>query len=311
MMPTGILESVIARVDEQQWPTHCLYVVATPIGNLGDLGLRAWQALLRVDLIAAEDTRTTRPLLQAWGIGTPVRALHRHNEAEAAAALIESLHQGQRIALISDAGAPAISDPGGRVVHEVRQAGLQVLAIPGPSAVTTALMASGVTSDAQPAYVFAGFSPHKKGARQKWFEHWAQQKVPVVFYESPHRLIPSLEDLMLVCGPDRQLTLCRELTKRFEQVHTASLAEMCAWVQADKDRQRGEFVLLIHPQSQLLELGVDAQTERWLAALLTQLSVRDAVRLAVQVTGLSRQLVYDCALRLRDASGTENEPVDE
>lgn len=306
-MSIEILKSVVARIDEQQWPTHCLYVVATPIGNLGDLGLRAWQALLRVDLIAVEDTRTTRPLLQAWGISTPVRVLHRHNEAEATAALIEVLQQGQRVALISDAGAPVISDPGGRVVHEVRQAGLQVLAIPGPSAVTTALMASGVTSDAQPAYSFAGFSPHKKGARQKWFEQWAQQKVPVVFYESPHRLIQSLEDLESVCGHDRKLTLCRELTKRFEQVHTASLAQMRAWVQADKDRQRGEFTLIMHPLPQQQGVGVDAQTQRWLAALLTQLSVRDAVRLAVQVTGLNRQLLYDCALQLRDTDETTHQ----
>lgn len=305
-MPIGVLESVVERLNQQQWPTHCLYVVATPIGNLGDLGLRAWQALVRADVIAAEDTRTARPLLEAWGVRTPVRALHRHNEAQAAAALIEQLQQGQRVALISDAGAPAISDPGGRVVHEVRQAGLQVQPIPGPSAVTTALMASGVTSDAQPAYVFAGFSPHKKGARQKWFEQWASQKLPVVFYESPHRLKQSLEDLLLICGPDRELTLCRELTKRFEQVHTTTLGEMRDWVQADADRMRGEFVLIIHPAAQSEDTGVDAQTERWLTVLLTQMSVRDAVRMAMQVTGLSRQLLYDCALRLRDANTSDH-----
>lgn len=306
MVPTGILNSIIERIDGQQWPTHCLYVVATPIGNLGDLGLRAWQALLRADLIAAEDTRTTQPLLQAWGVQTPMRSLHRHNEAAVAADLIEYLQQGQRVALISDAGAPAISDPGGRVVYEVRQAGLQVVPIPGPSAVTTALMGSGVTSDAQPAYVFAGFSPHKKGARQQWFKQWVQQTVPVVFYESPHRLQQSLKDLQSVCGPEREITLCRELTKRFEQVHTAPLAEMSVWLQTDKDRQRGEFVLIIHPLAQQQETGVDAQTERWLAVLLTQMSVRDAVRMAMQATGMGRQILYDCALRLRDAQGPEH-----
>src|SRR5690625_3839572 len=159
-----ILAALMQRMDEQQWPTHTLYVVATPIGNLADLSLRAWQALVRADTIAAEDTRTAQPLLQAWGVGTPVWTLHRHNEAQASAALIERLQQGQRVALISDAGAPAISDPGGRVVREVRQAGLQVLRIPGPSAVTTALMASGVTWGAHPAYVFPGVSPKKTSA---------------------------------------------------------------------------------------------------------------------------------------------------
>lgn len=306
-MLTGVLESIIERINEQHWPTHCLYVVATPIGNLADLGLRAWQALLRADLIAAEDTRTAQPLLQAWGISTPMRSLHRHNEAAEAHEIIERLQQGQRIALISDAGAPAISDPGGRVVQRVRQAGLRVLPVPGPSAVVTALMGSGVTSDAQPEYIFAAFSPHKKGARQQWFERWKQCSLPVVFYESPHRLLSSLKDLYTVCGAQRVITVCRELTKRFEQVHTATVTEMLTWLKADTDRQRGEFVLIIHPLAVSVDSELDAQTERWLAALLTQLSVRDAVRLAMQATGLSRQKLYECALRLREAQHASSE----
>jgi len=294
-----VVEQILQRVDEQHWPTHCLYVVATPIGNLADLSLRAWQALLRADLIAAEDTRSAQPLLQAWGVGTTVRALHRHNEAQATAQLIEGLQQGQRIALISDAGAPAISDPGGRVVHEVRQAGLRVLPIPGASAVTTALMASGATSDEQPAFVFAGFSPHRKKQRQKWFAQWVDSTLPIVFYESPHRLLESAQDLAQVFGPQRRLTLCRELTKRFEQVHECAVGELEPWLTADADRQRGEFVLIVHGQPKVRADQLDAHTKQWLDALLGQLSVRDAVRVATQASGHSRQALYDYALDWR------------
>src|SRR5690606_15137563 len=155
------------RVDAQHWPAACLYVVATPIGNLGDLSLRAWQALARCDVIAAEDTRASRALMDAWGVVTPLMAAHRHNEAAAAQSIVARLAAGERVALVSDAGAPAVSDPGARIVRAVREAGYPVIPIPGASAVIAALMASGVTSDENPAFVFAGFMPAKAGARQK------------------------------------------------------------------------------------------------------------------------------------------------
>lgn len=180
----GVWQSMMDKVQGQVWPQSCLYVVATPIGNMGDLSLRGWQALELCDIIAAEDTRATRPFLQAWGIQTPLMAAHRHNEAQAAQAIIERLEQGQRVALVSDAGAPAVSDPGARVVRSVREAGFQVIPLPGASAVITALMGSGATSDENPAFAFAGFMPPKTVARRKWLQHWSSLGMPVLMFES-------------------------------------------------------------------------------------------------------------------------------
>src|SRR5699024_6972644 len=160
------------QLTQQDWPASCLFMVATPIGNLADLSLRAWQVLRDCDVIVAEDTRVTRHLLQGWGLDTPLWPVHRHNEAVMAQRVIERLHAGERVALVSDAGAPAVSDPGARMVRAVRGAGLRVVPIPGPSAVIAALMATGVSTDHNPAFVFAGFAPSKGGARRKWLEYW-------------------------------------------------------------------------------------------------------------------------------------------
>src|SRR5699024_794435 len=162
--------------------------VATPIGNLTDLSLRGWYALAQADVIAAEDTRSTRPLLQAWGVQTPLMAAHRHNEAMAAEQIVQRLAQGDRVAWVADAGAPAVSDPGARIVRAVREAGYQVVPIPGASAVITALMGTGATSDENPAFAFAGFVPTKQQARRKWFAQWQSFAGPVLMFESPHRL---------------------------------------------------------------------------------------------------------------------------
>lgn len=294
-----VVDEIWQQLNQQDWPEQGLYVVATPIGNRADLSLRAWQTLQRADVIAAEDTRTTRPLLQAWGVRTPLIAVHRHNEAQAGSAMLERLARGERVALISDAGAPAISDPGGRLVQAVRHAGYRVIPIPGPSAVTTALMASGVTSDEQPAFIFAGFSPAKKTARQKWLQHWGAQSLPVLFFESPHRLIDCGRDLLQVLGPGRRLTLCRELTKRFEQVHECSLDELEDWLTADVHHQRGEFVLILHGPESTRTHELDEVTRGWMHALAEQLSVRDVVRIAMQATGLPRQSLYQYALSLK------------
>ena len=303
---TGFVDSqaswnrLAERVGRQIWPPATLYVVATPIGNLGDLGLRAWQALARCDVIAAEDTRTSRALLDAWGVATPLIAAHRHNEAGAAETILQRLRQGERVALISDAGAPGVSDPGARIVRAVRAAGFGVQAIPGPSAVIAALMACGATSDENPAFVFAGFMPARSGPRQKWLRQWCAVPAPVVMFESPHRLRAALKDLEQACGPDRTLTIARELTKRYEEVATLAVGEALDWLSGDAHRGQGEFVLVVHQAPVPLGADADAADEsvdRLLDALLEAVSVRDAARIAAKATGLPRDTLYQLALR--------------
>ncbi|PND31255.1 16S rRNA (cytidine(1402)-2'-O)-methyltransferase [Achromobacter pulmonis] len=294
---------VAERVTEQHWPAATLYVVATPIGNLGDLGLRAWHALQRADVSAAEDTRASRTLLDAWGVATPLMAAHRHNEAAAAQAICERLQQGQRVALVSDAGAPAVSDPGARIVRAVREAGFKVVPVPGPSAVIAALMGSGVTTDENPAYAFAGFAPSKAAARQRWLRTWCALPAPVVMFESPHRLAATLADLLEVCGPQRRLTVARELTKRFEEIATFALEAGAAWLAADAHREQGEFVLIVHAdETQPEQDEADPRTDVLLDALLESLSLRDAARVAAKVSGLPRDVLYNRALARKKSS---------
>jgi len=287
-----------SQVAEQSWPAGCLYVVATPIGNLGDLSLRAWEALRRCDAIAAEDTRTTRALLDAWGIATPLLAAHRHNEREAARALIRRLAEGERIALVSDAGAPAVSDPGARVVREVQSAGYRVIPLPGPSAVIAALMASGATQDEEPGFAFAGFMPSKAQARRKWLDQWLAWPVPVVMFETPHRLRAALRDLAEAAGPDRSVTVARELSKRFEEIRTLPAGRMLAWLDEDPHREQGEFVLIVHAEVREAASDEDLSPEqrRLMEALLEDLSVRDAARIGARATGLARDRLYAWAL---------------
>lgn len=296
-----------AQASAQQWPQAALYVVATPIGNLADLSLRALHALQLADVIAAEDTRTTRPLLDAWGITTPLMAAHRHNEAQAAQAIVQRLAQGERVALVSDAGAPAVSDPGSRVVRAVREAGYRVIPMPGASAVITALMGSGVTSDENPAFVFAGFPPPKTTGRLAWLRQWCVLPAPIVMFESPHRLAATLRDLLEVCGPARTVTVARELTKRFEEIATLALADAGAWLQAQPQRAQGEFVLIVQAPPATPDTGVTAEADDVLRALLEKLSVRDAARIAARITGAPRDALYNRALALRG----EAEPQEE
>jgi 16S rRNA (cytidine1402-2'-O)-methyltransferase len=292
---------VAERVAAQQWPPATLYVVATPIGNLGDMSLRACEALTRADVIAAEDTRESRTLLDAWGIATPLMAAHRHNEAAAAQAICERLAQGQCVALVSDAGAPAVSDPGARIVRAVRRAGYAVVPVPGPSAVITALMGSGVTTDENPAYAFAGFPPPKSAARQRWLAQWCGLAAPVVMFESPHRVAATLADLLAVCGPLRDVTIARELTKRFEEIATLPLGQAQEWLRAEPHRTQGEFVLIAHaPPPVESGLAMDPATDALLDALLDTVSVRDAARIAARVSGLPRDVLYARALARRD-----------
>ncbi|MGO3740717.1 16S rRNA (cytidine(1402)-2'-O)-methyltransferase [Kerstersia sp.] len=295
------------KVLAQHWPASALYVVATPIGNLGDLSVRAWQALAKVDVVAAEDTRVTRTLFDAWGLSTPLMAAHRHNEASAAQDILERLAAGQRVALVSDAGAPAVSDPGARVVRAVREAGYQVVPVPGPSAVIAALMASGATSDENPAFAFAGFAPHKSMARQRWLRRWAALAAPVVFFESPHRLKATLADVLEIGGPQRRITIARELSKRFEEVATVPAAGAQAWLEAQPHRGQGEFVLILHEsEAQISDEDEDAADagdpalDTLLDALLESLSLRDAVKVAQKVTGGDRDAIYRRALQRKN-----------
>jgi 16S rRNA (cytidine1402-2'-O)-methyltransferase len=297
--PDSVWLRLAEKVGAQSWPASALYVVATPIGNLGDLTLRASQTLARADVIAAEDTRATRVLLDAWGIRTPLISAHRHNEASAADAIVQRLAAGQRVALVSDAGSPAVSDPGARIVATVSKAGYQVIPLPGPSALIAALMSSGVTTEDHPEFVFAGFAPTKSMARLKWFKYWCAIPAALVFYEAPHRISASLRDLLAVCSPTRPTTLARELTKRFEQIVTLPLEQACEWVLADAHREQGEYVVVLHnevPSSEVETQDVSASLYAWLDALLPLLSVRDVAKVAAQATGLSRDAVYARAL---------------
>jgi 16S rRNA (cytidine1402-2'-O)-methyltransferase len=299
-------EDIEARLAQQHWPESALYVVATPIGNLLDLSWRAWHVLRLVDAIAAEDTRSSATLLKAWHIDTPLMAAHRHNERQAAVAVIERLNRGERVALISDAGSPAISDPGGQLVADVRAAGFEVVVVPGPSAAIAALMASGASTDRDPGFVFLGFLPNKSAARQRAIRQWQGASESLVMFEAPHRIVALLMDLETVLGGHRQVSLCRELTKRFEQTVTLALDQAVAWVTADGHRQRGEYVVVIHPSEQRT-LSQDDQDQAWqtpqrrawMGALLSALSTRDAAKVMSQALGLPKDACYARLLEYR------------
>lgn len=297
------LNSHTELLGKQSWPTACLYVVATPIGNLADLSPRAAEALRRCDAIAAEDTRNSRKLLQAWGINTPLLAAHRHNEHAAAESIIKKIQLGQTIALVSDAGAPAVSDPGSYIVNQASLAGIRVIPIPGPSAVITALMASGATSDTQPGFAFAGFAPNKTQARRSWLGQWLAYDFTVVIYEAPHRLADTLADITALAVGTRQITVARELTKRFEQIVTMPVSELLHWLNTDARHQQGEFVLILHPVPKQEHTGtaLSQETQDIMRILLDELSTKDAVRIGVKLTGAKRDVLYDWALNFKSA----------
>ena len=288
------------RLQRQYWPTHCLYVVATPIGNLADISQRALYTLRMVDVIACEDTRSTQVLLNTYSVQKPLVAAHQHNESSAAERIIELLAAGKRVALVSDAGAPAVSDPGAKLVTKVHEAGFNVCPIPGPSAVITALMASGFTTDEQPSFAFAGFVPTKKNARQEWLQYWLKQPMTIVMYEAPHRLKDCLKALMELSAtePDRQITVGRELTKRFEEIRRMPIAELSDWLASDRQREKGEFVLVVEPSNQR---QVNHDYMPLLKELLAHgLSVRDSAKILQKTMGVSRDEAYQAALGLKE-----------
>ena len=267
-----------------------LFVVATPIGNLADASPRALEALRAADLVACEDTRTTRTLLARHGIEARTLALHEHNERTAAARLIEALGQGRNVALVSDAGTPGLSDPGALLVEQAHRAGIRVSPLPGPSAATAAFSASGFAAD---RFLFAGFLPAAPAARRKALEE-LDLPFPVILYEAPHRIAEALQDLLDRFGAARQVVIARELTKKFEEVVRLPLAEAPAWLSAQPHRTQGEFVLVLAPGEPRTAAAKDA--ERTLAVLLEELSPSDAARLAARITGAPKRELYRKAL---------------
>lgn len=273
-----------------------LYVVATPIGNLRDISLRALDVLMSVDKIAAENTQNTANLLTHYSIAASrLMALHQHNEQAAAEKVIALLSQGRSVALVSDAGTPTISDPGALLVEGVRAAGHRVIPIPGANAALAGLSAAGLSA---PHFLFYGFLPNKSAARCRTLQGLATLPYTLIFYEAPHRILECVLDLQNTFGGERQIIFAREITKLFESIHRCTLAGALAWLNDDPNRQRGEFVLLLSGAT-ARQGGLGAETESLLAALLEELPLKQAVQLAVRITGTSRNELYQHALSLK------------
>ena len=285
----------------QHYPQGALYVVATPIGNLADITLRALHVLQLADAIACEDTRHTQALLRAYGIdktSAQLLAVHQHNEAEAALSVVQRLQQGLRVAYVSDAGTPAISDPGARLVAAVAAAGYRVMPLPGASSVTALLSASGMTGEG--GFVFTGFLSSKATERQRAIETLMGESRAVVLLEAPHR-IEALAQALSQLG-SRLITVGRELTKQFETVHTVPAHQLPAWFAEKADHVRGEFALVVHAldkPTQDISEALDADSLRTLKLLLTELPLKTAVKLTSDITGASKNVVYDTALNLK------------
>lgn len=304
--PTLLLEAARAAVGGQLYPAGTLYVVATPIGNLGDLTLRALHGLVLADAVACEDTRHTGTLLARLGLRKPLLAVHQHNEAAGAAAIAARLAAGERVALVSDAGTPAVSDPGARVVAHVAAAGHRVVPLPGVSSVTAALSVAGDAG--AEGFDVIGFLPARGAARAAAIGALAGVAPrSQVLLEAPHR-IEALVDALAQTVPQRRVTLARELTKQFEAVHTDEAAALPAWLAADPDRRRGEFVVVVHAPPRAADGDVaasalDATAERTLGLLLQDgLPVKQAAALASAICGAPRNALYARALELRSAS---------
>jgi 16S rRNA (cytidine1402-2'-O)-methyltransferase len=271
-------------------------VVATPIGNLGDITLRALEVLRGVALIAAEDTRVTRHLLDHFSISSKSFALHAHNEEAAAQRLIAALQAGESVALVSDAGTPGVSDPGARAVAQVRAAGFSVVPIPGANAAVTAFSAAGLSA---PHFLFYGFLPTKVGACRKALAELKALPYALVFYEAPHRIVATLELMIEELGGERRAVLARELTKLFEQIHADTLQQLHDWVLADNNRSRGEFVLLVEGAQVAVNEKLDDVALRTLTLLLEELPLKRAVAAAAKISGAPRNALYAAALQLR------------
>lgn len=275
-----------------------LYVVATPIGNLADMTQRAIQVLQTVDLIAAEDTRHSLPLLQQFGIATPMQSYHEHNEAQISERLIDQLRHGRNLALISDAGTPLVSDPGYVLIRKAAEQGIPVVPVPGASALIAALSVSGLPTD---RFRFEGFLPSKAKARRDRLQSLSAETATLVFYESSHRIQACLHDMVEALGHEREAVVARELTKRFEQIERGPLGYLVEWIAADANRQKGEFVVMVHG-AEAAATANETETHRILAILLQSLSVKQAAAVAAEITGQRRNALYQLALELEEGS---------
>lgn len=280
-------------------------MVATPIGNLADISLRALHVLQIVDCIACEDTRHTQGMLRSYGLerpGSQLLSVHQHNEAEAAQQVIERLQQGQRIAYVSDAGTPGVSDPGARLCAALQAVGLRSIPLPGASSVTSAISVAGAITPAQgeSGFLFAGFLPTKNAERLTAVQKLADQPRCTVLLEAPHRIIELAQALALL--GERQVTLAREITKQFEDIATMPANDLAAWLQASPQRVKGEFAIVLHPVAVQQESG---ESERVLKLLLAELPTKTAVKLAAEITGASRNTLYDRALEFKRAAEDE------
>lgn len=287
--------SLMQEVAQQVYPESTLYVVATPIGNTGDITARALHVLTLADAIACEDTRNTAQLLSRYGLSKPLIAAHQHNEREVADKLVARLQAGERIALVSDAGTPAVSDPGARIVDAVRAAGLRVTPLPGASAAVSALSASGLLHD---RFHFYGFLPAKAGQRDTALAELRQLSATLVFYEAPHRIEEAVASLVQAFEPTRSVVFAREISKLFEEIHRCTLGEARAWLAGDAHRHKGEYVVLV--QGAIDDADADQiEADRVLRILLKSCPVKQAAALAAQLTGQKKNALYQRALELK------------
>jgi 16S rRNA (cytidine1402-2'-O)-methyltransferase len=294
-----MLQAAQAAAGLQQYPAGALYVVATPIGNLADMSLRAIHVLSLVDAVACEDTRHSAPLLHHLGLDKPLLAVHEHNEREAAGDVLARLARGERVAYISDAGTPAVSDPGAALVAAAQAAGYRCIPLPGAS---SALAALSVAGDAMGAgFAFTGFLPTRGAERAQALKALAVRNDTQVLFEAPHRIESLLQGLAEVCG-ERSVTLCRELTKQFETVATMPAAQLPGWLAADPNRSRGEFVLVVHALKLVAADDGESAHDATLRTLMAELPLKQAVALAAELTGAARNALYARALALKSGA---------
>ena len=287
--------AIMDAVAKQSYPVATLYVVATPIGNVCDISLRALHLLSIADAVACEDTRNTAQLMTRYGLHKPLISAHQHNEREVADKIIARLQAGERIALVSDAGTPGVSDPGAKIVDAVKRAGLQVSPLPGASAAISALSVSGLMHD---QFYFVGFLPSKAGQRDTILQGLSNVAATLIFYEAPHRIVDSAKAMLSAFGVDRQVVFARELTKLFEEIHRCTLGEAQTWLDGDSHREKGEYVVLI--EGQPTDQNDDQlEANRILSILLKECSVKQAASLAAQITGQKKNALYDLALTLK------------
>jgi 16S rRNA (cytidine1402-2'-O)-methyltransferase len=299
MVDSSLLrQAAAAAAGGQQYPPGCLYIVATPIGNLADLTLRAIHVLASVDAVACEDTRVSATLLRHLGLDKPLVALHAHNEQQAASAVLERLARGESVACVSDAGTPAISDPGAALVARAVAAGHRVVPVPGASSAAAAVSVAGDTLGQ--GFRFIGFLPARGGERRDALTAALAGTGSVVLFEAPHR-IEALAQALAEGAPGRRITLCRELTKQFETVATLPAAELPGWLAADANRCRGEFVLVLHAVPVVVSDALPAAALATLRVLMRELPLKQAVSLAAELSGAPRNALYEEALRQRGA----------